>query len=101
MKAKGTDNLNVFLTEKYARYMSPFAAILLTFMGVVVCARKSRGGVGLQIAIGFILAIIYIALFLFAKGSATVKGDHLLLTVWMPNILFSIVSLILYKLTPQ
>lgn len=101
LQAKGSDNLHVFLTEKYVRYMSPFAAILLTFMGVVVCARKSRGGVGLQIAIGFILALVYIALFLFSKGAANVKGTNLLLTIWLPNILFSFVSLVLYKLTPK
>ncbi len=101
LSAKGTGILHVFLTEKYVRYMSPFAAILLTFMGVVVCARKSRGGVGLQIALGFILAIVYIALFLFAKGSATVKGNHLLLTVWTPNLLFGTISLVLYKLLPK
>lgn len=101
LQAKGTDSLNVFLTEKYVRYMSPFAAILLTFMGVVVCARKSRGGVGLQIAIGFILALVYIALFLFSKGAANVKGTNLLLTIWLPNILFSFVSLVLYRLTPK
>jgi lipopolysaccharide export system permease protein len=101
LKAKGDDHLKIFLTEKYVRYMSPFAAILLTFMGVVVCARKSRGGVGLQIAIGFILALVYIALFLFSKGAANVKGNNLLLTIWTPNILFSLVSLVLYRLTPK
>jgi lipopolysaccharide export system permease protein len=101
LQAKGADNLHVFLTEKYVRYMSPFAAILLTFMGVVICARKSRGGVGLQIAIGFILALVYIALFLFSKGAANVKGTHLLLTIWLPNIIFSLVSLFLYRLTPK
>lgn len=101
LQEKGSDNLHVFLTEKYVRYMSPFAAILLTFMGVVVCARKSRGGMGLQIAVGFILALVYIALFLFSKGAANVKGHHLLLTIWTPNILFSFISLVLYKLTPK
>ncbi|OJW67356.1 MAG: permease [Candidatus Amoebophilus sp. 36-38] len=101
LKAKGTDNLSFFLTEKYVRYMSPFAVIILTLMGVVVSARKSRGGMGLQIALGFILAIIYIAFFLFARGAANVKGNNLLLTVWMPNIVFSMVSLVLYRLTPK
>lgn len=101
LKEKGTDNLNFFLTEKYVRYMSPFAAIILTFMGIVVSARKSRGGVGLQIALGFILALIYIAFFLFSRGAANVKGNNLLLTIWMPNIVFSIISLVLYKLTPK
>ena len=101
LKKKGTDNLNFFLTEKYVRYMSPFAVIILTFMGVVVSARKSRGGVGLQIALGFILALIYIAFFLFSRGAANVKGNNLLLTIWMPNIVFSIVTFILYKLNPK
>jgi lipopolysaccharide export system permease protein len=101
LREKGTDNLNLFLTEKYVRYMSPFAVIILTFMGVVVSARKSRGGVGLQIALGFMLALIYIAFFLFARGAANVKGNNLLLTVWMPNIVFSIISLVLYRLTPK
>lgn len=101
LKEKGTDNINFFLTEKYVRYMSPFAVIILTFMGVVVSARKSRGGVGLQIALGFILALIYIAFFLFARGAANVKGNNLLLTIWMPNIVFSMISLVLYRLTPK
>jgi len=101
LKEKGTDNLNYFLTEKYVRYMSPFAVIILTLMGVVVSARKSRGGIGLQIALGFILAIIYIAFFLFARGAADVKGQNLLLTIWLPNMVFFAISLVLYRLTPK
>mgnify|MGYP000276615006 CR=1 FL=1 len=101
LKDKGAANVHVFLTEKYVRYMSPFAAIILTFMGVVVSARKARGGVGLQIALGFVLALVYIALFLFAKGTAEVKGKQLLLTIWMPNLTFSMISCFLYRLMPK
>mgnify|MGYP005839794013 CR=1 FL=1 len=101
LKEKGAANLHVFITEKYVRYMSPFAAIILTFMGIVVSARKVRAGAGLQIALGFILALIYIAFFLFARGAAEVKGTHLLLTIWMPNIVFSLVSAFLYRLMPK
>lgn len=101
LKDRGTGNAHVFVTEKYVRYMSPFAAIILTFMGVVVSARKARGGIGLQIALGFILAFVYIAFFLFARGAAEVKGTNLLLTIWMPNIVFSLLSGLLYRLTPK
>ncbi len=101
LQNKGADNVYIFLTEKYVRYMTPCAAIILTCMGVVVSARKARRGIGLQIALGFILAFVYIALFLFAKGVAAAKGTHLLLTVWIPNIVFSMVSIILYKLLPK
>lgn len=101
LKNKGADNVHTFLTEKYVRYMTPFAAIILTFIGVVVAARKSRGGMGPQLAAGFILACIYIAFFFFAKGVAQAKGTQLLLTVWTPNIVFTIIGITLYKLLPQ
>ena len=101
LKGKEADNVHVFLIEKYVRYMSPCSAIILTLIGVLVSARKPRRGVGLPLAIGFILAFVYIACFLFSKGIAEAKGTHLLLTVWMPNIVFSVLGVILYKFTPK
>jgi lipopolysaccharide export system permease protein len=101
LKSKEADNVHVFLTEKYVRYMSPCSAIILTLMGIVVSARKTRRGTGLPLAIGFILAFAYIACFLFSKGVAEAKGTHLLLTVWMPNIVFSVLGVILHRLTPK
>ena len=101
LKNKGADNVHVFLTEKYVRYMTPFAAIILTFMGVVVAAHKSRRGMGAQLAVGFILAFVYIAFFLFAREFAEAKGTNLLLTVWTPNITFTMISIVLYRLLPQ
>jgi lipopolysaccharide export system permease protein len=101
LQAKGTDNVHIFLTEKYVRYMSPFAALILTFIGIVVSAHKIRGGMGLQIALGFILAFVYIALFLFSRGTAEAKGTSLLLTIWTPNIIFSILGAFLYRLMPK
>lgn len=101
LKNKGADSTHIFLTEQYVRYMSPFAAIILTFMGVVVSARKVRRGAGLQIALGFVLALVYITLFLFVKGAAEVQGENLLLTIWMPNLAFGILSIGLYRLLPK
>lgn len=101
LKAKGADRISLFLTEQYVRYMSPFASIILTCMSVIVSSRKSRGGMGLQIALGFILALTYIAFFLFSKGAAEIKGTNILLTVWTPNLIFSAITFVLYKLTPK
>ena len=98
LKSRESENVRIFLTEKYVRYMAPFVAIILTFIGVVVSARKIRGGTGLQISLGFGLAFVYIAMFLFARGVAEAKGVNLLFTLWTPNILFSIVGFVLYKM---
>ena len=101
LKSKGADNIYVFLVEKYVRYMSPFAAVILTFIGLLLSSRKVRGGVGFQIAIGFMLAFVYITLFILSKGTAEVGSSNPLLIVWTPNILFSILGIILYRLTPK
>lgn len=101
LRNKGADNVHLFLTEKYVRYMTPFAALILTFIGVVVAARKSRSGSGLQLALGFILACAYITFFFFAKGIAQAKGTHLLLTIWTPNVVFTTIGIVLYRLFPQ
>ncbi len=101
LKNKGADNIYIFLVEKYVRYMTPFAALILTFMGVVISARKLRRGMDLQIALGFILAFVYIALYQFARGVAEAKGTQLLLTVWTPNIIFSAISVVLYRFLPR
>lgn len=101
LKSKGADNIHIFLVEKYVRYMSPFAAVILTFIGLLASCRKVRGGVGFQIAMGFILAFVYIALFILSKGTAEAGSSNPLLTVWTPNIIFSILGIILYKFTPK
>ena len=91
----------VYEIEKYVRYMSPFAAIILTFIGVIMSSRKSRGGSGLMIATGFLLAFIYILLFVFAKSIAEAKAMSPVIAVWVPNILFTLVGLVLYRTVPR
>ena len=66
LRMKGADNISIYLIEKLVRYMSPFTAIILTFIGVVL-SRKTRGRVGFQIALGFFIAFLYILLFIAAK----------------------------------
>jgi lipopolysaccharide export system permease protein len=101
VRSRGADGIEVFLIEKYLRFANPFAMIILTIIGVVVSARKSRGGVGFQIAIGFVLAFLYILFFMMSKGIAQSGGMPPLLAVWLPNIVFSIIGLILYRTVPR
>ena len=102
LRNRGADNIIIYEIEKYVRYMSPFAAVILTFIGVIMSSRKSRGGSGLMIATGFLLAFIYILLFVFAKSIAEAKTiSNAALAVWMPNVLFIIIGLVLYRKVPR
>jgi lipopolysaccharide export system permease protein len=101
LKSRGADGLEVYLIEKYIRFTQPFAILILTAIGVIVSARKSRKGVGWQIALGFMLAFIYILFFLLSKGVAEAGTINTLLAVWLPNIIFSFIGVILYKTLPR
>jgi lipopolysaccharide export system permease protein len=99
--SRGSDGVETYLIEKYQRYSSPFAVFILTIIGVILSARKARGGVGIQIALGFVLAFVYIMFFILSKGIAEKGGIPPLLAVWLPNIVFGLIGLILYKTVPR
>ncbi len=101
LKSRGSDGLEVYLIEKYTRFTQPFAMLILTAIGLIVSGRKSRQGVGLQIALGFALAFIYILFFLLSKGVAESGNINTLLAVWLPNIVFTFVGLALFKTLPR
>ncbi|WP_184891158.1 LptF/LptG family permease [Candidatus Cardinium hertigii] len=101
LMAKGNDNVRFFKAEKYIRYMTPFAIIILIALGFLVAVHKPRSGVGGQITLGFILACFYISLFLSSKIVVEAQSAHPLLNIWMPNIIFSILCIIFYRLVPK
>jgi lipopolysaccharide export system permease protein len=101
LKDRGADNVKVYLIERYIRYMSPFATLILVFIGVVVSSKKTRGGTGFQIALGFVIAFVFIIFFILSKAIAENSTMNPILAVWIPNIVFTFVGLLLYKLTPR
>ncbi len=101
LKSRGADNVETYVVEKYMRYMSPFAIIILVFIGVIVSARKSRGGAAFQIALGFLIAFVFIICFMLGREFALKSVVSPLLGVWMPNIIFTVVSLLVYRTVPR
>lgn len=101
LRSRGADDIEVYLIEKYFRFTSPFAILILTFIGLIVSARKMRGGAGFQIALGFLIAFIYIIFFIFTRSIAEVGGMDPALAVWIPNLIFAVVGLIMYKTVPR
>jgi lipopolysaccharide export system permease protein len=101
LNLRGADGVNAYLLEKYARLTQPFSIIILTVIGVTVSARKSRRGTGWQIAMGFVLAFIYILFFMIAKGIAESGRISAMLAVWLPNIVFGFIGLVLYRNMPK
>lgn len=101
LEERGADNVGFYKIERYVRFMSPFAAIILTFIGVIMSARKTRGGSGFQIAMGFLLAFVYIILFILSRTFAENGAAYPIFAVWLPNIIFGLTGLLLYKTVPR
>lgn len=100
-RARGLGKVGRYLNEKYERFAYPFAIIILTVMGVIVSARKSRRGTGFQIAFGFLLAFVYIIFVILSRNVANAGSIPPMLTAWIPNITFSSITLLLYFFMPR
>ncbi len=101
LKMRGVDGIEFYEVERYLRFASPFAILILTFMGVIVSSRKTRGGAGFQIALGFLLSFIFLLFFMMTKTIAEAGSMPPLLAVWVPNIVFGVISIVLYKTVPR
>jgi lipopolysaccharide export system permease protein len=100
-KSRGADDIEIYVIEKYLRFTYPFAILILTMIGVILSARKSREGAGFQIALGFLLAFIYIIFFIMSRSIAQTGAMPPLLATWLPNLVFATIGVFLYKTVPR
>ncbi len=96
-RERGVGNTKVYEVEIHRRTAEPFTIFILTIIGMAVAARKVRGGMGLHLAIGISIGAIYIFLSKFSITFATNESLPPLIGVWVPNIIFTIVAIILVR----
>lgn len=96
-KLTGTDKMPFYLIEKHQRTSYPFATYILTIIGVSVASRKNRGGIGIQIAMGVGIVLLYIFAMKITTVSATNAGLDPLLATWIPNAFFAVLAYLLYR----
>lgn len=100
-KRRGFANIKEFQIEYHQRIAMSFAAFILTVIGASLSARKVKGGMGLYLGIGLALSFSYI---LFQTVSATfaINGNTPpIVAVWIPNILYTIIAVYLYRKAPR
>jgi lipopolysaccharide export system permease protein len=101
LRSRGSTGVEVYEVEKYTRYSAPLTIFILVFMGTIVSSRKSRGGTGVQIALGFFLSFIFILFFTLFRTFAETGGWPPEISVWIPNLIFGTISLFMYKYVPR
>lgn len=96
-KARGVGNIKNFEIELHRRYAATAAAFILTLIGLSLSSRKVRGGTGVNLGVGIALSFAYI---LFSTVTATFAVSGLtspMMAMWIPNIIFIIIGIYLYR----
>ncbi len=100
-QSKGSDKVKFYEVEKHRRIAAPFATIILTIIGLTVAGRKTRGGLGIHLAIGLLLSFSFIMFMQITTVFATFGNLNPMLAVWIPNILYGILSIFLIRTAPK
>lgn len=98
---RGSGDIEFYKVEKYMRTSMPFASFILTLIGVALSSRKVRGGIGVNLAFGFVISFAYIMFMQVSSTFATNGSLHPALAVWIPNITFSILAIYLAIKAPK
>jgi lipopolysaccharide export system permease protein len=100
-KRRGFANIKEFEIEYHQRIAMSFAAFILTAIGLSLSSKKVKGGMGLNLGIGLALSFSYI-LFQTVSATFTVNGNTPpIVSVWIPNILYTIIAIYLYRKAPK
>ncbi len=100
-KLRGVANISKFEVEYYKRFAMPFAAFILTVIGVCLSSQKRKGGMGISLGAGLALSFAYILFQTISASFANNAGLDAWIAVWLPNVIFAFVALALYLKTPQ
>lgn len=100
-KLKGAGNVTQYEVEQHKRTAYPFAALILTLIGVSLSSRKVRGGMGMHLGFGIALTFIYILFMQFATVFAVYGGLTPVFAAWIPNIIFVFIAIVLVRNAPK
>ncbi len=95
-RLRGSGNIKIFEVEYHKRFSSPFAAFILSAIGLALSFRKRKGGMGTALGIGIALSASYIMLQTISATFAINSDWPPFLAAWLPNILFTLIAIWLY-----
>ena len=95
---RGTGTVKESKIELWQRLINPLAIIVMTLIGVAIAARKSRGGIGVHLAIGIAIAFSFIVFMKITTVFATNGDLSPFMAVMLPQIVFGIAAAwLIYK----
>lgn len=96
-RTKGASNINSYILVKYKRWALPISVFILTIIAVAVASPKRRGGMGLNLAFGIVVAFVFIFFDRIFSTLAEQAGLDPLVAIVVPNLFFGILAFYLLQ----
>ena len=98
---RGTGTVKEAQIELYQRLLNPLAIIVMTFIGVAIASRKTRGGIGLHLAIGITIAFAFIVFMKITTVFAVGGNLSPFMAVLLPQLVFGLAAAYLIYKAPK
>lgn len=95
-RSKGVGESSAMMAEYYRRTADPFSILILTLIGFSIASRKVRGGMGIHLALGVVLGAVFVFASKFSITFALGPATNTFLAIWLPNIFFGAIALLLF-----
>lgn len=93
----GSSLINQHLLVRHKRWAVPVSAFILTLIAVAVASFKKRGGMGINLAMGIILAFLYIFFDKIFEVMVEKSNFTPWIAAWTPNLMFAVLSFYLLR----
>lgn len=94
-RLRGSSNINRYEVVRQKKWSLPVSAYILTLIAVAVSSKKRRGGMGVNLAIGILIGMIFV---FFDKvfGTMAEQSDFSpFVATWFPNMIFGALAIYL------
>ena len=94
-EARGSSNVGRFKLVLYRKWSLPVSVFILTIIAVAVSSKKRRGGMGVNLAVGICIAMVFVFFDKIFGVMAEQSDFPPVIAVWFPNIIFGILAIYL------
>ncbi|MBD0832022.1 LptF/LptG family permease [Aestuariibaculum sediminum] len=96
-EARGSSNVGRFKLVLYKKWSLPVSVFILTIIAVAVSSMKRRGGMGVNLAIGICIAMVFVFFDKIFGVMAEQSDFSPIIAAWFPNVIFGILSIFLLQ----
>jgi lipopolysaccharide export system permease protein len=94
---RGSSNIGRYKLVLYRKWSLPVSVFILTIIAVAVSSIKRRGGMGVNLAVGICIAMVFVFFDKIFGVMAEQSNFPPIIAVWFPNVIFGILAVYLLQ----